>query len=197
MFIEYIPCEKAFAPIIADDYLYINCLWVSGKFKGQGYADQLLQHCIDDAKAKNKKGLMALGSKKKMHFLSDPKYLKYKGFKVCDTLDSGFELLYLPFEDGEQPKFNETVKTPFSFEEEVVIVYSNGCPHTDKYIKIDEAVLRAKGMTYQLIKLDNLQAARRAVIPCTNFALIINNKFICSEVLSEKKLNKYLDMHLK
>ena len=32
-FIEYIPAEKAWAPIEADGYMYIDCLWVSGKFK--------------------------------------------------------------------------------------------------------------------------------------------------------------------
>ena len=35
-FIEYMPAEKAWAPDEADGYMYINCLWVSGQFKGQG-----------------------------------------------------------------------------------------------------------------------------------------------------------------
>ena len=29
-FIEYIPAENAWVPIVAPDYLYINCLWVAG-----------------------------------------------------------------------------------------------------------------------------------------------------------------------
>ena len=33
-FIEYIPAEKAWAPIEAPGYMYIDCLWVSGQFKG-------------------------------------------------------------------------------------------------------------------------------------------------------------------
>jgi len=35
-FIEYIPAENAWVPIMADGWLYINCLWVSGSMKGQG-----------------------------------------------------------------------------------------------------------------------------------------------------------------
>lgn len=35
-FIEYIPAEKAWCPIEAEDYLFINCLWVSGQYKGTG-----------------------------------------------------------------------------------------------------------------------------------------------------------------
>ena len=37
-FIEYIPAENAWVPINADGYMYIDCLWVSGSFKGKGYS---------------------------------------------------------------------------------------------------------------------------------------------------------------
>ena len=46
-FIEYIPAENAWAPIDADNYMYINCLWVSGQFKGQGYSNLLLEALIE------------------------------------------------------------------------------------------------------------------------------------------------------
>ena len=35
-FIEYIPAKKAWNPIEAEDYMYIDCLWVSGSLKGHG-----------------------------------------------------------------------------------------------------------------------------------------------------------------
>ena len=38
-FIEYIPAENAWNPIVADNYMYIDCLWVSGSFKGHGYSN--------------------------------------------------------------------------------------------------------------------------------------------------------------
>ena len=33
-FIEYIPAEYAWAPVDAPEYMYIDCMWVSGQFKG-------------------------------------------------------------------------------------------------------------------------------------------------------------------
>lgn len=57
-FIEYIPAEYGWVPIEAPDYMYINCLWVSGQFKGQGYSNLLLGECIRDSKEKGKKGLL-------------------------------------------------------------------------------------------------------------------------------------------
>ena len=37
VFIEYLPAEYAWVPVDADGYYYIDCLWVSGQYKGQGY----------------------------------------------------------------------------------------------------------------------------------------------------------------
>ena len=77
-FIEYIPAENAWNPIDADRYMYIDCLWVSGSFKGHGYSNDLLDECIKDSKAKGKIGLCILTSEKKKPFLADPKFLTYK-----------------------------------------------------------------------------------------------------------------------
>ena len=41
VFIEYGPAEKGWAPIDAPNYLLINCFWVSGQYKGKGYAKEL------------------------------------------------------------------------------------------------------------------------------------------------------------
>lgn len=85
-FIEYIPAENAWVPIQADGYFYIDCLWVSGSLKGHGYSNDLLEECIRDAKEQGRKGLCILSSEgRKREFLSDPKYLAYKGFAVADT----------------------------------------------------------------------------------------------------------------
>ena len=77
-FIEYIPAENAWNPIIAEGYMYIDCLWVAGSFKGNGYSTDLLNACIEDSKAKGKKGICILSAAKKKPFLADPKFLKYK-----------------------------------------------------------------------------------------------------------------------
>ena len=61
-FIEYIPAENAWVPIQADGYVYIDCLWVSGSLKGHGYANELLQQCVQDAKGQGRKGLCILSA---------------------------------------------------------------------------------------------------------------------------------------
>lgn len=112
-FIEYIPAEYAWNPIDAPGYMYIDCLWVSGSLKGHGYSGDLLSECIEESKSKGKKGLCILAAAKKKPFLADPKFLKYKGFEVCDETDNGIQLWYLPFKiETEAPAFKECAKHP-------------------------------------------------------------------------------------
>ena len=56
VFIEYAPLEKAWVPIVGDNYFYIYCLWVMGSYKGKGYGKSLMDYCLADAKAKGKSG---------------------------------------------------------------------------------------------------------------------------------------------
>jgi hypothetical protein len=37
-FIEYLPGEYAWRPVSGNGYMFIHCLWVVGKSKGEGYA---------------------------------------------------------------------------------------------------------------------------------------------------------------
>ncbi len=67
-FIEYIPAENARCPIKADGYMHTNCFWVSGSFKGHGYANDLLNACIKEAKAQGKQGITVISSPKKKPF---------------------------------------------------------------------------------------------------------------------------------
>ncbi len=46
VFIEYIPADHAWVPIKAPNFMYINCLWVSGRYKNNGHAKRLLDKCI-------------------------------------------------------------------------------------------------------------------------------------------------------
>ena len=196
VFIEYIPAEKAWCPIVADGYMHINCFWVSGQFKGQGYANQLLKNCIADAKAKGKCGITVLSSKNKMPFLSDPKYLKYKGFIVSDTAEPYYELLYLPFdENAPVPKFKDCAKGGKTSENGMVLYYTNQCPHTDKYAPIIKEIAEQHGTTVVLHKIETTEQAQNAPAPFTTYSFFYNGEFITNEILSDKKFEKFLIEH--
>lgn len=192
-FIEYMPAEKAWAPIFADGYMYINCLWVSGQFKGQGYSSQLLDRCMEDSKAKGKKGLVILSAKKKIPYLSDPKYLRYKGFQLADTAAPSFTLMYLPFdENAELPRFREAVKAPHIEQKGFVLYYTHQCPFTAKYVPLVENIAKEHSVPFQAIRLETMAQAQQAPSACTSYSLFYQGAFVTNEILSEKKFEKML-----
>jgi len=187
-FIEYIPAEKAWSPIEAEGYMYINCLWVSGQFQGQGNSNLLLAECIRDSKEKGKKGLVILSARRKLPFLSDPKFLRYKGFVLADTAEPSYELLYFPFEENAlKPRFKDHVKTPKIKEQGFVLYYTNQCPFTAKYVILIENIANQKGIPFKSILLETTEQAQNAPAPFTTYSLFYNGEFLTNEILSEKK----------
>ncbi|WP_195263298.1 GNAT family N-acetyltransferase [Clostridium sp. 1001275B_160808_H3] len=192
-FIEYITIENAWVPIEGDNYMYINCFWISGKFKGKGYANRLLNECIDDSKRKGKNGIITLSSKKKMPFLSDPEYLKYKGFKVCDIANPYYELLYLPFSDEYNvPKFKSYAKYGICDENGLIVYYSDQCPYTSKYVDLIKKISRENGIDIKVIKFETKEQAQNSPCLSTTYSLFYNGEFITNEILSESKFNKFI-----
>lgn len=191
VFIEYIPAEKAWCPIEADGYMHIDCFWVSGQYKGKGYANELLAACIADAKKQGKLGVTVLSSAKKMPFLSDPKFLKHKGFKVADTADPQFELLYMPFdESAPAPAFKSQVKHPRIPDAGLALFYTDQCPFAGKYAHIAARMAEEHGVPFALHKIDSLEKAKAAPVACTAYALFRDGEFETNEILSEKKLSE-------
>ena len=187
-FIEYIPAENAWVPIEAENYMHINCLWVSGSLKGHGYADELLESCIHDAKEKGKSGITVISSPKKMPFLSDPKYLAHKGFQLADTAEPHFNLMYLPFgESSAIPRWKEHVKIPKTNGSGFTLYYTCGCTFTAKYAPLIEKVALELKIPFKTIQIDTKEKAQNAPAPWTNYALFYNGNYITNEILSEKK----------
>ena len=193
-FIEYIPAESAWVPIEADGYMYIDCLWVSGSFKGHGYSTELLDACIADSKEKGRKGLCILSSAKKKPFLADPKFLKYKGFEVCDEADNGIQLWYLPFDKkADKPDFKECAKHPRIDEKGYVLYYTNQCPFNAKYVPVLEETAKKNNIPFKAIKIQSRDEAQNAPTPITNYALFHDGEYITNEQMNDKKFLKLVN----
>lgn len=193
-FIEYIPAENAWNPIDAEGYLYIDCLWVSGSFKGHGYSDDLLNACIEDARNNGKYGLCILSAAKKKPFLSDPKFLKYKGFTVCDEADNGIQLWYLPLaENAPVPKLKPCARYPHIEEKGYVLYYTSQCPFNAKYVPIIESIAKEKSVPFRAIHLESREQAQNAPTPITTYALFYDGEYLTNEQMNDKRFLKLLD----
>lgn len=193
-FIEYIPAENAWCPIDAAGYMHINCFWVAGQFKGLGYGKALLEACVADAKQKGMRGVTVLSAAKKLSYLSDPGFLKMKGFLSADKAAPYFELLYLPFtEDAPIPRFKPCCKEGKTYEPGMVVYYTHQCPFANKYVALMGETARRNGVALTLKRIDTTTAAQSAPTPFTGFGFFHNGAFVTHEIMSEKKFEAYLE----
>lgn len=136
---------------------------------------------------------MVLSSKKKMGFLSDQKYMKYKGFETVDTAAPYFELMYLPFDkNADKPHFKSTVQKQAAMGKGFTLYYTSQCPFTAKYVPILAEIAESRGVDFQAIHIQATEEAQNAPTPFTTFSLFYNGEFITHEILSENKFEKIL-----
>ena len=191
-FIEYIPAERAWVPIDASGWLYIDCLWVSGAMKGHGYANDLLDECIRDATAQGKHGLCILCAEgRKREFLADPKFLDHKGFRVGDVSDCGINLLYLPLSPTAlPPKFKDCAKHPGINEPGFVLYYTDQCPFTYYWVPRVQETAEAQGIPFRAVHITTMEDAQNLPAPVTTYALFRDGQFLTHAIQSDKKFLK-------
>ncbi|WP_299531684.1 GNAT family N-acetyltransferase [Ulvibacterium sp.] len=185
VFLEYGPAENAWVPITAPNYLNLNCFWVSGKYKKNGYGKALLQSAIEDAKTQNKNGLVTVVGTKKFHFMSDTKWLLRQGFKEMERISSGFSLLALKFKDSfDNPRFNESVQSGECPDKKgIVVYYSNRCPFAEFHAmqSLVETAEKRK-LPLKVIKLKTMAEAQNCPSPATIFSLFLDGRFMTTDL---------------
>jgi len=155
---------------------------------------ELLDACIEDSKDKGKKGLCILAAAKKKPFLADPKFLKYKGFTVCDEADNGIQLWYLPFgNEAEKPGFRECAKHPHIEDKGYVLYYTSQCPFNAKYVPVLEQTAEENNILFHAIHIESRKEAQNAPTPITNYALFHDGEYVTNEQMNEKKFLKLMN----
>ncbi|UKI35299.1 MAG: hypothetical protein L6V93_14030 [Clostridiales bacterium] len=75
-------------------FMYIDCLWVSGAFKGARIFNRFARLCRKrQQKNKGKKGMCILSSAKNVRFLPTRNFWRIRVFAPCDESSNGIEFL--------------------------------------------------------------------------------------------------------
>lgn len=201
VFIEYLPAEKAWVPLTgAEGYAFIDCLWVAGRFQGQGYGRALMQACEADVRGRGMKGILIISSPKKRPYLADRKFLLKQGFAVCDTAEPYFELLVKTFggdhvpADG-LPRFAPGARTSGMGDDDirgVDIFYTAQCPFTVPYIGLLEPVIATSDVPVRTHRIATREQAQGHVCPATTYGVFVNGRFRTHEILTPARLEKLL-----
>jgi ribosomal protein S18 acetylase RimI-like enzyme len=191
VFIEYGPAKDAWYPIDASNYMLINCFWVAGRYKGQGYGKKLLMECLNDAKKMN--GAIVLSSNKKRPFLADKKFFIKQGFEVCDTAPPYFELLVKKnVAHAPEPKFRKNAeKNKIENEKGLTVLYTNQCPFTEYYVNEElQTIADSYKIPLNIIKITSKKDAQNMPSAFPIYNVFYNGEFLAHEILSKKRFDK-------
>lgn len=192
VFIEYLPAEMAWVPIHAPNFMYINCLWVSGRYKNNGYAKELLAHCKEDAINRGMDGIVHVVGKKNVPFLSERRFFEHMGFELVDETEPYFQLVALKWnEQATIPTFNKRAQK-LTDDVGISIYYTAQCPFAVGILEELEKTAATKKIPFKSYRITTKEEAQNSPSIWTTFSLFYNGEFITHEITSPTKFSKLL-----
>lgn len=194
VFIEYIPIESAWKPVVGRNYLMIHCLWVSGQFKGKGFSRLLLDACKEDALRQNMDGIAVISSVKAKPFLTDKCFFLKYGFEVVDSALPDFELLTLKLNPtAPTPHFTDKAKrAECDVKEGLVFVYSHQCPFMEEVVTSLNTLAQTLHYQTTVMRLHTSSQAQAHGSAFGTFGIYWNGKLLTHEPMSPAKFEKLL-----
>ncbi len=197
--IEYIPGRYAWRAIDADGYMVIHCLCIFYKpFRKRGYASQMIDECIKDAKKEKMYGV-AVVTRKGAWMVGKEIFLKI-GFEVVDEAPPDFELLVKKFKKAApSPKFKgDTKKVLNNYNKGLTILRSDQCPYIAKSMKeITEMIEERYKIKARIIEMESHEQVQNAPSPYAIFSLIYEGKLHAFHPISSKRFMNIMDKELK
>lgn len=199
VFIEYSPAEEAWFPVSAPGYHFIQCLWASGKYKGQGLGKMLIKACEEDCRKQKSLGLVAITTSKKAPYTVDKKFLEKQGFEQIDQAPPNFELYVKKFDpSAKNPGFKKTaLSAQLNGTEGVVIYYSDMCPFNAPFVKVMAETAEKRGLKAEIRKIKSSKEARNLPAAWGNCSVYLDGRFVSHMAMTEKMFNTLLDKELE
>lgn len=192
-FIEYIPGEYAWRTVEAKGYLFIHCLWVVGKSKGQGLGTRLLKACLKDAREAGMHGVAMLTSGG--NWLAGKELLLQHGFKSIAQAPPAFDLMVMKFDDAPPPTLlNHWEEKAAACGRGLTVFRSDQCPYIDDAVKTVADTAKKLGIENHLIELKTGEDVRNlSPSPFGIFSIVYNGKLLSYHYVLEKELLKRLE----
>jgi len=192
-FIEYIPGEYAWRAVDAKGYMFIHCLWIVGKSKGQGLGGRLLKARIKDARDAGMHGVAMLTSEG--NWLASKGLLMTHGFRPVAQASPSFNLMALQFDATPPPiLLNNWGKKAEQFLRGLTVFRSDQCPYIDDAVKTVLGTAQRLGIESRVVELKTCEDIRNlAPSPYGVFSIVYNGQLLSHHYLLEKELLKRLE----
>lgn len=192
-FIEYIPGEYAWRPVNAENYLFIHCVWVIGRYKGKGHASRLLQSCLEDAQQQRKDGVAMVT--RPGGWLAGQKVLLANGFQPVDHAPWSFDLLAKRLHAAASPTFpTDWEKRAAQYGSGLTIVHSDQCPYMNALVKATLQAAREHAVECREVELRSARDVQiKAPSPYGTYSAVYNGRLLAFRPIGGKDLLRLID----
>lgn len=190
--IEYIPGDYAHRPVDARGYLFIHCLFVGFRkeYKGRGFASQLIDECIAEAKAQKMNGVAVVT--RKGSFMATKNIFLKKGFQQVDKAKPDFELLVMKLDNkAENPHFE--IPAAKYYGPGITIIRSAQCPYSVKNVEAILNTAREMKLETRLIELEEMENEQASPCAFGTFCILYNNEIISHHPISSKRFGNIMN----
>jgi ribosomal protein S18 acetylase RimI-like enzyme len=201
-FIEYIPGQFSWRGIKADDYMVIHCLWVVGRYKGQGYGSELLEKCIEDAKKIKKAGVAVVVTTRT--WLPKKEIFLKHGFEKVDEFPPHISLLVKKFKkDAPNPSFilkpgSDILKNlkeaglELPNKDGLTVYYTFQCPYIYNLVNMLQEISDELGISFTNVPLTERKHILASPHPYGTCAIFYKGKFLSYTFDTKKRFMKWL-----
>jgi ribosomal protein S18 acetylase RimI-like enzyme len=192
-FIETMPGETAWRAVQAPGYTVVHCLWVVGQGKGQGYGTQLLNTCVEEARAAGRCGVAMVASSGV--WLAKNKLFLRNGFEVVDQAPPSFELLVKRFDGAPLPAFpTDWAERQRSYGSGLTVVHSGQCPYIPDAIRLALEAAGRRGIPARTVELaSGREVQERSPSAYGVFGLVYDGKLLSYHYIQDKEFDKFLE----
>lgn len=194
VFIEYAPSEAAFRPVEAPGYLVIHCLWVSGRFKAQGWGRELLLSCQKEVGSRN--GIVAVTGRQSW-LTSTDFYLRH-GFECIQTTAHGFDLVcFKTKKNAADPKFaSAAARGRVRQNEGVHFEFVYQCPFVPSCLRNMSSAAQELGLPVSSRQFRTPKSVRRAGSPFGTFGVFLFGDFLTHKMMTKEHFLRLLEKNL-
>jgi len=190
-FVEYLPGEHAWRPVEAAGYLFIHCLWVVGKSKGQGYAGKLLGAVVKEAEEMKSKGVAMMTSEG--NWLAGRKILQKHGFTEAGQAPPSFSLMVKRFDSTSPlPSFTgDWEEKAGKFGKGMTVIRTDQCPYIEDAVNTVKEAAGELGYGFREVVLRSAEEIRkRSPSAFGTFGIVLDGKLLSYHYLLKEELIK-------
>ena len=193
-YIEYVPGERAWRAVNAENYMFIHCIYMEARCKGRGYGTLLIQQCMKDAKKANMNGV-AVVSREGTWMAGKELFLKNR-FEEVEKALPDFSLLVKKFKkSAPAPSFKgQWDKKRKKFGKSLVIITSGQCPHNIKMVNDIAEIARDRyGIEPRIVEYRSYRQAQNAPWPFAVSGVLYDGKLVADHPIGGTRFQNIME----